>query len=148
MSFSYVQDIPDLLHALEGLNNIPEDTIQLSVDVGALYTNINREDGVEAVRKVLETRPDKTVPTDFIVKLLDLILHHNIFEFNGELYQQRIGCAIGTHCAPNLADIFMSFIDEEIMKRGHAGHAHQCSGNHSNQSILLLRVLPPRSARS
>ena len=89
----------------------------MTVDVSALYTNLNNEDSVETVRKVLETRTNKSIPTDFIIKLLELVLHHNIFEFDGELYQQLIGCAMGSRCSPNVADIFMSFIDEEIRQR-------------------------------
>ena len=101
----------------DGLDNIPEDAILVTVDVSALYTNLNKGDSIEAVRKVLETRQDKSIPTDFIIKLLDLVLRHNIFEFDGELYQQLIGSAMGSRCSPNVADIFMSFIDEEIKKR-------------------------------
>ena len=63
----------------DGLDNIPEDAILVTVDVSALYTNLNKVDSIEAVRKVLETRQDKSIPTDFIIKLLDLVLRHNIF---------------------------------------------------------------------
>ena len=62
----------------------------------------------------METRNDKTIPSEFIIELLDLVLKYNIFVFDGHLYQQLIGTAIGTRCAPNVADIFMSFIDEKI----------------------------------
>ena len=72
--------------------------------MSALYSNIQREDGVEAVRKALETRVDKSVPADFILELLDLVLKYNIFEFDGELFQQLVGTAMGTRAAPNIAD--------------------------------------------
>ena len=64
----------------------------------------------------METRNDKTIPSEFIIELLDLVLKYNIFVFDGHLYQQLIGTAIGTRCAPNVADIFifLSFIDEKI----------------------------------
>ena len=81
-----------------------------------MYTNIQRGDAVNSVKKVLETRLDKTVPSDFIIKLLDLVLKYNIFEFDGQYYQQVIGFAMGSRCAPNVADIFMSFIDEQSFK--------------------------------
>ena len=114
---AWIQDTPHLLRDLNLLTDIPDDSILCTVDVSALYTNINREDGVEAVKKILETRSDKTIPSDFIVKLLDLVLKYNIFEFSDKLYIQRIGTAMGTRCAPNVADIFMSFIDTEIIRR-------------------------------
>ena len=40
-----------------------------TIDLSALYSNIQREDGIEAVRKALEN-----VPADFILELLDLDL--------------------------------------------------------------------------
>ena len=42
------------------------------------------------------------------------MLKWNIFEFEDKLYQQKIGTAIGTKCAPNVADIFMAIIDSKI----------------------------------
>ena len=48
---SYIQDTPDLLRCLSGLANIPDNVILVTCDVSALYTNIKREDGVEAVKK-------------------------------------------------------------------------------------------------
>ena len=69
----------------------------MTVDVSSLYSNIQREDGVEAVRvrKVLETRKDKSIPSDFILELLDLVLKFNIFEYDSQIWQQLIGTAMG-----------------------------------------------------
>ena len=67
--------------------------------------------------KALETRMDKSMPASFILELLDLVLKYNIFEFDGELFQQIIGTAMGTRAAPNIADIFMSFLDIDIIRK-------------------------------
>ena len=91
---SYLEDTPDFLRFLEDIGPLPEGAILATIDVSALYSNIQREDGVEAVRKALETREDKTVPADFILELLDLVLKYNIFEFDGELYQQLVSMSI------------------------------------------------------
>ena len=56
------------------------------------------------------------MPDSFILELLDLVLKYNIFEFDGELFLQLIGTAMGTRAAPNVADIFMSFLDTDIKK--------------------------------
>ena len=113
---AYIQDTPDLLRVLDDIDSVPESAVFVTIDVSALYTNIPRSDGVSAVRDCLNTRENPTVPTEFIVKLLDLLLKWNIFEFNGELYQQLWGTAMGTRCAPNYADIFMAVIDKCICK--------------------------------
>ena len=58
----------------------------------------------------------QAVPTDLLVNLLDLMMRHNIFEFNGELYRQLSGVDMGTRSAPSLANIFCAEIDKEIVK--------------------------------
>ena len=69
---SYLKGTPDFLRFLKDIGDLPDGAILATVDVSALYSNIKREDAVEAVRKALETRVDKTVPASFIVELLDL----------------------------------------------------------------------------
>ena len=59
------------------------------------------------------------MPDSFILELLDLVLKYNIFEFDGELFLQLIGTAMGTRAAPNVADIFMSYLDADIKKKAH-----------------------------
>ena len=116
---SYLEDTPDLLRHLNDIGDLPHGAILATVDVSSLYSNIQREDGVEAVRKALETCKDKTVPDSLILELLDLVLKYNIFEFDGELFLQLIGTAMGTRAAPNVADIFMSYLDADIKKKAH-----------------------------
>ena len=63
----------------------------MTADISAMYQNINRLDCLAAVRWALEMRPVSdaaAVPTDLLVNLLDLVMRHNIFKFNGELYRQ------------------------------------------------------------
>ena len=49
------------------------------------------------------------------MKLLELVLKNNIFEFNRELFIQMIGTAMGTKPAPSYANIFMARkIDSKI----------------------------------
>ena len=73
---SYLEDTPDFLRFLEDIGPLPEGAILATIDVSALYSNIQRGDGVEAVRKALETREDKSVAAHFILELLDLVLKY------------------------------------------------------------------------
>ena len=66
------------------------------------------------MRTALNKRDDKTIPTEFLLQLLDLVLKGNIFEFGNQLYQQLIGTAMGTPLAPTYASIFMAEIDNKI----------------------------------
>ena len=91
---SYLKGTPDFLRFLKDIGDLPDGAILATVNVSALYSNIKREDAVEAVRKALETRVDKTVPASFILELLDLVLKCNVFEFDRQLFLQLIGTAM------------------------------------------------------
>ena len=80
-----------------------------------IYTNIPQDEGIEAVREALLERNHPDIPTDFLIRLLEIILKYNIFEFNDELFLQIIGTAMGTRPAVSYANIFMARrIDEKI----------------------------------
>ena len=66
---SYLEDTPDFLLFLQAIG---DGAILATIDVYALYSNIKREDVVEAVRKALETQKEKMVPAFFILDLFDL----------------------------------------------------------------------------
>jgi hypothetical protein len=117
---SYLQDTPDLLRKLERWKDvtIPEDVFPVSIDVVGLYTNIPHNEGTETFRNALEKREDKAVTTDLLVEMLSIVLKTNIFEFNEELFLQKIGTAMGTRVAPTYANIFMEKIDTMVQKCG------------------------------
>ena len=52
---------------------------------------------------------------EFLVKLLQLVLKWNLFEFDEKTFCQRQGTAMGTKLAPNYADIVMAAMDELIL---------------------------------
>ena len=116
---SYIQDTPDFLRYIEKINQGPlleDDQILVTWDVEGLYTNIPHEEGLQSLHEGLETRVNPEVPTDFLIKLMDIILKNNLFVFHEELWKQQIGCAMGTKPAPSYADIFMARkIDDKII---------------------------------
>ena len=96
---------------------LPCNAILVSIDVSALYTNIPQEEGLDATREALEDVEFTTIPADFIIRLLELVLKYNIFEFNQELFLQMIGTAMGTRPAPSYANIFMARrIDPKLLE--------------------------------
>ena len=108
---SYLQDTPDFLRYLEKINQGPgleEDQILVTWDVVGLYNNIIHKEGLESLQEGLETRNNPEVPTTYLVKLMEIILNNNLFNFHEELWRQEIGCAMGTKPAPSYADIFMA----------------------------------------
>ncbi len=113
---SFLQDTPHLLRELETLKTtgLPQGAFPVSIDVVGLYTNIPHNEGIESVRRALNTRKNPEVPTETLIEFLKHVLKYNIFEFNTNLYQQEIGTAMGTRVAPTMANIFMSEIDSKI----------------------------------
>ena len=117
---SYLQDTPDFLRNIEAINSegpLPTNSMLVSIDVSALYTNIPQDEGVEATREALESADVSSIPPYFITRLLELVLKYNIFEFNQELFLQTIGTAMGTRSAQSYANIFMANrIDPKILE--------------------------------
>ena len=111
MHSTYIKDTPDFLRTVNEVNEIEDlegNLILVTMDVTALYTNIPNDEGMEAVREAFEEKQDTTFHREFVLRLLEILLHNNYFEFNGELFKQTIGAAMGSQPIPNYANIFMS----------------------------------------
>ena len=89
-------------------------------DITNAYHNIPQEDGSDCLREVLDQRENQTIPSELLVKLMDLVQKYNIFEFHdGQLWKQLIGVAMGIHPAPSYANIYLAKrIDEAITRLG------------------------------
>jgi hypothetical protein len=70
----------------------------------------------------MKARKQKEVPTDLLVKLLDLVLTLNKFEFDMELFIQWLGNTMGTRVAPMLTNIFMGKIDKLLKECAKSTH--------------------------
>jgi hypothetical protein len=103
---SYVKDTTHFLQILGELGDLPEDTLLVTLDVTSLYTNIPNDEGIQAARETLNrTRPESGLqPTNAsLIKLLELVLKRNNFQFNGQNFIQTGGTAMGTKLAPGYA---------------------------------------------
>ena len=88
----------------------------MTADVVGLYPSIPHNEGLEILKKQYENYPNKKVSTEGIVKMTDLVLKNNLFEFDSKFYKQISGTAIGTKFAPPHACIFMDHIETEFLK--------------------------------
>ncbi|KAM9320087.1 uncharacterized protein PAF06_004553 [Gastrophryne carolinensis] len=105
---SYLKDTGHLLRILDGLT-VPPGTFLVGLDVEALYSSIPHQQGLAAIRFFLnELDISRHNLNIFILRLLEFVLTHNFFLFNGSLYHQVQGTAMGTTCAPSyIDDIFI-----------------------------------------
>ena len=82
---TYLQDTPDFLRCIDKINKegkLSKKTLLATFDVIGLFTNIPKEEGLEALKEGLEERTEKEVPTEFLVRLMRMILENNFFQFD------------------------------------------------------------------
>ena len=72
--------------------------------------------GLDSLEKALDNMPDRPVPTSFLLKLMRYVLTMNTFVWDGKLYTQTHGTAIGTRSAPTFCGIFMGGMDERMLE--------------------------------
>ena len=73
----------------------PKDSFLVTFDIDSMYKNIGINAGINSVKKAFDRYPDSDRPDKNIIDLLQLSLKGNDFKFNGEMYQQVCGCAMG-----------------------------------------------------
>ena len=72
---------------------------------------------MKQIKQRLRERKEKEVGTEFLVRLLTIILENNIMEFNEEYYIQNIGAAMGSRPVPPYANNFMAkLIDPRFLE--------------------------------
>lgn len=114
---SFVKDTNHLLRIVRDLPRSARQSQRLlyTMDVKSLYTVIPNADGLNALRHFLDKRPILDPPTDTLIRLAELVLTLNHFEFNDEYYTQVRGVSMGTRMGPSYACLFMGFLEYEFM---------------------------------
>ena len=109
---SYLKDTTYFINFTEK-TKVNTKTFLVSMDVTSLYTNIPQEEGITTVCRAYENfhRNNPPIPTQYLREMLRLILKENSFQFNGKIYLQIHGTAMGTKKAVAFANIFMADIE-------------------------------------
>ena len=118
---SFVKDTTHFLRIVEEWNEtyapLPETVLIVTIDVVGLYTNIPHEEVGPAIQAALnqyDAAPESP-PLALLIPIIDHVLQNNVFLFDGEVYKQKFGTAMGTPMAPTIANIFMAWIEERIL---------------------------------
>ena len=96
---------------------VTPESLLVTLDVTSLYTNIPREEGLDACREALDTREVLDSPTDYIINLIDLVFKTNNFSFDNTHYLQKHGTAMGTRMAPSYANLFMGRLERDVLQQ-------------------------------
>ena len=90
----------------------------VSFDIKSLYTSVPVRETIDICLDKLFVEENTTVEglnkSDF-KKLLEFSLLDSIFIFDGKLYKQTDGLAMGNPIAPTVANIFMSQLEEKYL---------------------------------
>jgi hypothetical protein len=77
------------------------------LDVKSVCPSVPRKEDREACTIALENRSNISIPTEDILKMLDLVLENNNFCFNGSHNLLTEGTAIASHLGMNYACTFL-----------------------------------------
>ena len=88
--WSYIRDSNDFINKFKNLKNIPSNSILAAADVVGVDHRIPHELSLNAIKEALENREKKSVPTSYILKMLEFLLknsHLNLTEMLNSSYQ-------------------------------------------------------------
>ena len=110
---SYVQDNMNFPRKFESCT-LPPNLLLCTMDVSALYTNIPTKEGISASRSLFQDKFTHEQLDDFC-DLMNIVLIHNNFTFDGKHFRQLFGTSMGTKMAPSMACRFMGGLEEAML---------------------------------
>ncbi len=113
---SYLKDTTHLRQILKSIQ-VRDGDIMFSLDMAALYSNIPHADGITAMGEFAENHGINHPSTQVLKELIMMVLTNNYFEFNNQVYKQVKGTALGTHMAPTYTNIYMDWLERDLLKR-------------------------------
>jgi hypothetical protein len=112
---SYIRDSS---HAIEKVKDHTlrkgENPLLFTMDVKSLYSVIPHVDGLAALKHYLNRRETQDPPTSTVLRLAELVLTLNTFQFGDDHYQQEKGVAMGTRMGPTYANLFLGWLEEKM----------------------------------
>lgn len=102
--------------------NIPPNARLFIADARSMYTNIPTTLGINTILKKLRKFRDEAdldYPVGAVISALKLVMKNNIFRFNGQVFKQVNGTAMGTPPAPPYATLYFGAHEDEILPQYH-----------------------------
>ncbi|CAG2193463.1 unnamed protein product [Mytilus edulis] len=119
--WTYTQDTTSFINKLEKIR-APADILMSSFDISSMYTNLHHTEIINAIDRawplIMQCKFDIPVPPKkALLELLRISLANNEFEFNGQIFKQKVGVPMGSPMSPSLTDIRIYEIVSAILKR-------------------------------
>jgi hypothetical protein len=95
---TYIKDTTHLLQKIDHFrfDRQSDENLLFTMDVKGLYTNIPNGDGLNALKFYLEREDENKIPVRIVLRLAELVLTMNCFQFNNKFYSQVSGTMMGT----------------------------------------------------
>ena len=113
---SFIKDTNYFAPKLKNLNKIPDNAILNTADVVGLYPSIPLYEDLEVLKKQLDNFYEKSIPTEDLVKMAEVVLKNKYFVFNSNVKHQISGTVIGTKFAPPYACIHRDYMENQFLK--------------------------------
>ena len=119
---SHVKNSKHFMEVMVGLR--VEDEMLISFDVTSLFTNIPVDKAVQVIWDKLqgdEMLADRTtLSPDRVVELFEACLRSTYFSYGGDVYEQREGAAMGSPVSAVVANPYMEFFEELVLRSASA----------------------------
>ena len=118
-----VTDIFDFVNEVRELK-ISKGDILLSYDVSSLFTNVPLDETIAILAEKafrdnwFNSTHNLNISKEDLIDLLNVSTKGQLFQFNGALYEQIDGVAMGSPLGPLLANVFMSSLEEKLELEG------------------------------
>ena len=110
---AYVKDTYHFIETARG-QVIPQNAFLVTGDVTALYTNMDIDLTISIIHEIFAEFPDSRRPDKQLLRLLELTLRNNDFEFAGRIFSSNLWHSdMGKRYAPSLANIFLRKFDKK-----------------------------------
>ena len=117
---TYIEDTSEFIRSIETVS-FDRNCLLVSYDISNMFTNLAFDELLIAVRSAyaptfIQGHVDIKCPdVEDIIFLLQLVLENNYFTFDNKVYKQRLGVAMGAAPSPEICDIRMFEITQDII---------------------------------
>ena len=117
-SIFHVNNTQDFIQQLKDIK-LQQDQCMVSFDVKAVFTSVPIEPAINTIKKLLEDDTELHKRTSLsvknIIRLMEYCLTSTYFIFQGRVYQQQEGAAMGSPLSPIVANLYMEQFENQAI---------------------------------
>ncbi|CAF3808428.1 unnamed protein product [Rotaria sp. Silwood1] len=106
-------------------DNMKQESLLCTIDVADLYTMIRQVEGVLSLKRMLDhfnLKQANGLKIEAIIRLARFVMQNNYFKYDGQFYHQIRGEAMGSPLTLTIANCYMYFFEQNIIKQINNSH--------------------------